>query len=155
MTWSYTDTALATSTKDQVRFLVGDTDTTDQQLQDEEINFVLTQEAGVYRAASQCAKNIAAKYARQVTRSFGGRSDQLSQLVDHYRQLAKDLWAKGTLKRMTFYAGGQSQSEKDSQAQNTDMVEPFFSRNAGRNPATQSEEDFADYPNMPSDWAGN
>lgn len=153
MTWSY-DIGLATA-KDQIRLLIGDTDTTDPQLQDEEIVFIAAQEAGVYRGAAQCAFNIAAKYTRQVTRSFGGRSDQLSQLASQYRTLAKELMAKSAMRRITPYAGGQSIAEKDAQAQNTDIVQPIFSKNTGKNPSTQSAEDFGDYPNAPSDWTAS
>jgi len=153
MTWSY-DTGLA-ATKDQIRLLIGDTDSSDPQLQDEEISFIASQESGLYRGAAQCAYNIAAKYTRQVTRSFGGRSDQLSQLATQYRTLAKELMAKSGMRRISPYAGGQSLAEKDSQAQNTDLVQPIFSKNTGRNPSTQSAEDFGDYPNAPSDWTSN
>lgn len=153
MTWSY-DTGLS-GTKDQIRLLIGDTDATDPQLQDEEITFIASQESGIYRGAAQCAFNIAAKYTRQVTRSFGGRSDQLSQLATQYRTLGKELLAKAAKKRISVYAGGQSIAEKDSQAKDTDAVQPIFSKNTFRNPATQSAEDFGDYPNAPSDWTNS
>lgn len=70
--WSYDPASLGVSTaterKNSVRFLVGDTDTTDPQIQDEEIEFALGQVGqNVYLAGSFVAETIAAKFARLVT----------------------------------------------------------------------------------------
>ena len=47
MTWSFDDSALASSKKDQVRLMIGDTDTTDQLVSNEAIEFYLTARGGV------------------------------------------------------------------------------------------------------------
>ena len=72
MGWTYDPTNLGTADAAQrlnsVRFLVGDTDTDDQQLQDEEVTFGLAQNGNsVYHAASWSARTISSKYSRQVT----------------------------------------------------------------------------------------
>lgn len=96
MTWTYGGNPSA-SAKDEVRFLVGDTDTTRQLVQDEEIDYVLgvhADEAATihnYQAAADIAEAIAAKYASKMDRSIGPLSAQASQQYDHYVDLAKRL----------------------------------------------------------------
>jgi len=89
MTWSY-DPSLPTD-KDKVRFRTGDTDETDQLLQDEEINYLLSETTNVLLAASRAAKAIAAKFARQADKSVGSLSISLSQKAQAYMALAADL----------------------------------------------------------------
>jgi hypothetical protein len=62
MTWSY-NTAL-TADKDKVRTFIGDTNTSEQLISDEEITFFLTQSDNIYGAAARACRAIAAKYAR-------------------------------------------------------------------------------------------
>jgi len=85
MAFSYDETNLSTDTAagrlNAVRLLVGDTDTTDQQIQDEEITFALSQNGNnVYLTASWVARSIAAKYARLVDTDLDG------QLAESYRK---------------------------------------------------------------------
>jgi len=89
MTWSY-DTSL-TEAKDKVRFYIGDTDTNDQLLQDEEINFLLTETQNVLQAASRAAKALAAKFSRQADKAVGDLRISLSQKAQAYMSLAADL----------------------------------------------------------------
>jgi len=89
MTWSY-DTSLVID-KDKVRFYIGDTDTDDQLLQDEEINFLLAESSNVLLAASRAAKAIAAKFSRQADKAVGNLRISLSQKAQAYMTLATDL----------------------------------------------------------------
>lgn len=62
MAWSYSGNPAA-SAKDKVRFLCGDTDTTNQQITDEEIAFLLTEwNSDAYMAAAFACEAIAGKY---------------------------------------------------------------------------------------------
>ena len=93
MTWTYTDPS---TPKDEVRWLVGDTDTADQQISDEEINHVLTihpTTAGAfnYIAAATVADAIASKYARKRQRQLGSLSSSDQQMFDHYLTKADEL----------------------------------------------------------------
>lgn len=93
MTWSYADPSNA---KDEVRWLVGDTDTNDQQISDEEIAYVLTVHVKVtgvvnYIAAAVVADAIASKYARKRQRQLGSLSASDQQMFDHYVQKAEEL----------------------------------------------------------------
>ena len=97
MTWTYDPTNLGTTTAaerlDAVRFLVGDTNTVDQQVQDEEIAFALDQNGNnIYATAAWVAKGIAAKFARLVDVELDGQlSESYSQLQKHYGDLASEL----------------------------------------------------------------
>lgn len=90
MTWTYSGSP-ATSTRDQVRFLTGDTSDLDEQLQDEEIDWLLTQTSSVYRAAAQGCEAIASKYARLIDKTVGSLSIRYSQRRDFYLTLAATL----------------------------------------------------------------
>lgn len=95
--WTYDSEVLGVSTagerRNSVRFLVGDTDDTDQQVQDEEVAFALSQTGNnVYYAGAFVAEGIAAKFARLVT-SEVDRTLRIrySDMQAQYRALAKDL----------------------------------------------------------------
>jgi len=89
MVWSYNSEL--TTDKDKVRFYIGDTDQTDQLLQDEEINSLLTKTTNVLLAAVHAAKAIAAKFSRQADKSVGDLRISLSQKAQTYMALAADL----------------------------------------------------------------
>lgn len=122
MTWSYS--IALTSTRDQVRLLVGDTMQKDPLLQDEEIAFLLTQAPNTKLAASRAAEAIAAKYARQADQAIGDWHVTLSQRVQHYKELAKELAASAPI---TAYAGGIAQADRSSE-QDSSLSQPAFTR---------------------------
>lgn len=74
MTWTYVDPN--NSDRDKVRFLIGDTDTTDQLLSDEEISWLLTAAGNnVYQAAHDGCYALGSKFARLATsKSVGDMS---------------------------------------------------------------------------------
>lgn len=91
MAWSYSGNPAA-SAQDEVRFLVGDTDTADQQISDEEIAYALAETGNVvYDAAAMVARAIAAKWAKKADKSVGGLSINYSQKHDRYVGLAEAL----------------------------------------------------------------
>jgi hypothetical protein len=97
--WTYEPEELDPETpegrKNIVRLLVGDTDPTDHQIQDEEISFATTQSRNLYSAASIVAGLIQAKFARLVT-SEVDRTLRIrySDMYNHYTKLADELRAK-------------------------------------------------------------
>lgn len=96
MGWSYTGDPLS-SPIDAIRFLIGDTDSTEPQLQDEEIAFLVTtwrNKGTMYWAASQAAETIAAKYTREIALSSDSQTLDLSQLSQKYMTLAEQLRSK-------------------------------------------------------------
>lgn len=71
MAWTYNLAQINTTTsegrKNTVRFLIGDTDANEGQVQDEEILFALQVNSDrVYPAAAMCALSIYTKYAKLV-----------------------------------------------------------------------------------------
>lgn len=90
MSWTYSGDP-ATNDKDKVRFLIGDTDQTDQLLQDEEITYLLSETPNVLLVASRAAKAIAAKFSRQADKAVGDLRISLSQKAQAYMALAADL----------------------------------------------------------------
>ena len=95
MTWTYggtPGTATAAERRDAVRLLIGDTDTNDQQVPDEEITFALAQASDdVYGAAAVMARTLAAKYARLVDVSFDSVRTAYSQRREQYLVLAQQM----------------------------------------------------------------
>lgn len=89
MSFTYNDPS--DSDLEAVRLLVGDTVEADHLLEDEEIEFFLSQEPSVHYAASASCEAIASKVAREVSFSAEGASIQLSQQYQHYREMSRSL----------------------------------------------------------------
>jgi hypothetical protein len=126
MSWSYSVADLATSSKDQVRRLIGDVLTTDQQLQDEEINWTLTQFANIYMAAAMCCRDIAAQFARKVDTVQGEMRTLYAQQTKNYEAKAAVLERLGLVRASLPYAGGISIMDKVNRQQDSDRVPPQF-----------------------------
>ena len=108
MAWTY-NTALTTD-RDRLRLLVGDIDTTDQQLTDEALDFLLsTVTDGTTKleatAAAAC-RALAAKYARRVDFAQGDFSTSASQRAERYSALAAEFQARVDAAVRTSGAGG-------------------------------------------------
>ena len=131
--WTYSGDPAA-SARDLVRHLVGDTDTTDQQVTDEEIAWAVGAYATTYLAASATARAIAARYARKADKSVGDLSLSYSQLQRHYAELAADLDAKGNVSAGMPYAGGIGIADRDAQEADDDRVQPAFKIGVHDNP---------------------
>lgn len=142
MSWSYDATNLSTTTAsgrlNAVRLLLGDTDTLDQQVQNEEITFALEQaNNNVYYAAAWSARVVAGKYSRKVNTSIDGvlRADY-SDLVAQYSSLADRLEYQGKKSgaALGVTAGGISKATITAVRSNTDRVEGSFRRDRFHNP---------------------
>lgn len=139
MTWSYSGNP-KDNNKDAVRFLVGDTDSDEELIQDEEILFILDTETNIYRAAANVAESIAAMFSRKADVSIGDYSESLSQQADNYLKLAERL-RKTARKNIQFkgipFAGGISKTDKEITQKDTDRVKPAFKRNLQNHPTTK------------------
>jgi hypothetical protein len=98
MTWTYSGNPAA-SNRDAVRFLIGDTDSGDQLVSDEEIAFLLAEENTVRTASARACEAIAARFGRSAdnSRSVGdlSLSESYSQRSASYLSLADRLAAAG------------------------------------------------------------
>ena len=129
MSWSYSGDP-SSSDRDSVRFLIGDTDSSDEQLSNEEINWILTQEPNTYLAGHMAAQIIAGRYARLVDKSVGDLRISYSQRQKTYFALAEALvqQAMSNSGLAAPYAGGISVSDKQLVESNTDRVQPSFKK---------------------------
>lgn len=115
---------------DEVRFLVGDTNTTKPDLTDEEIAFLLVEEGNSpRRAAARAAEVLAALYSKRADeKAVGPLRIKYQTNADRFTKLAKKLWSRATVGTAAPYAGGISQSDKESREANSDRAVPSFSR---------------------------
>lgn len=127
MTWTYDPAQLATSPTYQVRFLIGDTESDDPQLQDEEIAFSLTQFSSSYRAAAQCCRTISSNLSRKADTTTVELRTSYSQLAKNYAARAAEYDNLATTQNAGLpFAGGVSVSDKRAQEGNPDRVRPQF-----------------------------
>lgn len=83
------------SQDDEVRFLVGDTDTAVPRLSDDEVTYLLATYTTPIRAAYQAALALAAKYGAKANKTVGPTSIQYQGIAQEYRELAASLAARG------------------------------------------------------------
>ena len=98
MAWTYSGDP-SSSDRDKVRFLIGDTDTNNQLLQDAEITFLLNQwNSDAYVAAAHACDALAAKFSAKsdYSKSVGDLSisTMYGQQADRYRGLGAQLLAQ-------------------------------------------------------------
>ena len=137
MAWSYDPTDLDTETSpgqlNVVRLLIGDNQTGDPQMQDEEITFALSQNNNsVYQSAVYCCRLLASKYARMVNTQLDGalqaeysdRAKQYITLAVQLSEMAKK--ASGSGGGLGVSGGGVSISDMKVVEENTDRVKPAF-----------------------------
>ncbi len=110
MAWTYSgDPSL--SDLDMVRWLVGDTDSSDQIVLDEEIDAAVDRYGSPERAAGKIALGISAKFARLYDKAAGDVRKSMSQKAENYRKLGDELMAASL--------GAASTARKSDQLSNT------------------------------------
>lgn len=96
MAFTYIDPT--SGNRDKIRFLIGDTDSTDFHLHDAEVTYLFDTWGNVYAAAAYAAEIIAAKYAHKTnySRSIGDLSisESYATSAQEFRELAKSLRAQ-------------------------------------------------------------
>jgi hypothetical protein len=136
--WSYTGDPRS-SPKDEVRFLINDTDVNNQKLSDGEIiyniDFVYSclqwapqkgRFPGNLLAAAYCADALAAKYAGMADKNVGDLRIAYGQLFKNFQQLAVRLRARATNALVPPWSGGQRWSEKRANYANRDIIQPAW-----------------------------
>lgn len=119
----------STSNKDEVRFLIQDTDAQDPLLQDEEINFLLNQNNDQTKiAAIKAAEVISSQFSRLADTTIGDFSIKHSQRAQTFMQLAEQLRDQAGKTRVKPFAGGISKSDKTAVEGDTDRVKPSFKK---------------------------
>lgn len=94
MTWTYSGNP-ASDDKDAVRFLIGDTESSDPLIQDEEVAYLLSVYTEPAHSAVAAARSIAARFSRESdrARSVGdlSLSESMSQKSSQYHHLGDHL----------------------------------------------------------------
>jgi hypothetical protein len=131
MAWTYSNnpgTGSAATRRDAVRLTIGDTDTTDQQVSDEEVAFWLLGAGDDYIGASiEAARALAAKYTRQADTTHGKLSISASQRAKAYLALVDQLQSDRDVQGgAEFFVGGLTISGKEALASDPDAIQPGF-----------------------------
>jgi len=154
MSWSYDPTDLNTTTAsgrlNTVRLLVGDTETLDQQAQNEEITFSLSENGNnTYYSAAWVARAIASKYSRKVNTSLDGAlKADYSDLAKQYLLLADNLEYQGKTSGsgssvgIGVLAGGITKSGIEAARANTNRIEGSFRRDRFKNPPSYQTPEY-------------
>jgi glycerate-2-kinase len=150
MAWSYDPTDLDNTTASGrlniVRLLVGDTDTVDQQVQNEEITFGLSENGdNIYLSASWIARAISSKYSRLVTTKLDGAlSSEYSDLAKQYQTLADQLEYQGKTNGASvgILAGGITKTQVEGVRANTNRIEGSFRRDRFKNPPSYQTPEY-------------
>ncbi len=128
MSWTYGGDP-KNSDRDKIRLLVGDTDSSNQLVTDEEIDWALDRESSIFEAAALTAEFVAASFARNPDKQIRDLSVKFSQTISSYRELAEEYKQRssgqGTWKDL---APGLSQDTKDSYDDDDDLVKPILER---------------------------
>lgn len=128
MTWTYSGNPSASS-RDEVRFLIGDTATSDQQVTDEEITYAVTATGDARQAAIRLCLALSAKYARLTDTVVDDVQVRYSQRSQQYRDLATALAASPTATggvAVGPWAGSLSQDWQDTVDADDDLIPAAF-----------------------------
>ena len=125
MSWSYTADPLNNSV-DELRLLIGDTNSSDPQLQDEEIQYFLTKYPSTSQASVAAVTNLIAKYSRLSDETTAELSIKWSQKAQAYRRLKDDLSDPVTSSSPVSFGGGISITDIDTRTSNSDRFDETF-----------------------------
>lgn len=136
MTWTYTVSDLATNEKDQIRLEIGDTDISNQLLQDEEITHAIAVENNFWGAAARSCEMISRFFAGKADVRLG-RSMMITytKMALQYQEMAARLRSKAGGVNVP-WVGGMTVSEKVSYATESGLVQPIFTKTMQQNPWT-------------------
>lgn len=126
MTFSYDETALDVELN-RIRLELGDTDSDDILLQDEEIVQVQSEQSTFYAKVASCCRLICRKLARRVDYKLSLLSESASQLYERYSAMEKEYTAKSSFNHP--WMGSIKTDVKDDNEDDTDLVKPRFKRN--------------------------
>lgn len=133
MSWNYSFNP-ENSAKDEVRFLIGDTNIKDQLLQDEEIQYLLKKHNNYpLNAAIRACEAVISKFSRLADETVGSVSKSFSQKAQSYFKTMEMLRTRVALEGARPYAGGISVSDKQTNTQNEDLVNPDFKKHQFEN----------------------
>lgn len=139
-TWTYGGDPQNNST-DAIRFLIGDTESGDRQVTDQEIGYMLAQYPNSYECAARICKALAAKYARCIDKSVGPLSRSFSQKFQHYSELADSLMDQFSSggEGVGIWGSGWRIADDEAMEANTEIRPLFSNRGDMDNPEYGSD----------------
>jgi hypothetical protein len=141
--WSYTGQP-GSRQIDAIRFIVGDTDPTDQLVTDEEIQYMLNRHGSVNRTSAEVARAIAAKFARLMSRSIGGLTADFSAKYRQYMELAANLTGNEESEPVSPFISGFNRTQKESVELESDRETTFSRKGIHDNNRVYPADDFND-----------
>ena len=153
MTWTYGGDPAASALA-AIRFPTGDTDTNDQLINDEEIAWTNNQVTGsdtattaLYEVSYRVMIAIASKFSRRADQSVGYLKVDMFQKATNAREQAALLKPQALREgnTPTPYAAGISVSDKEIDEENSDIVQPYFSRGQWTNSRGGANDVVANY----------
>ncbi len=127
MTFTYSGDP-SSSTRDLVRFKIGDTDSASPILADAEVDYLLLNEGSTAQAILAAALEVLTRFARQVDKTVGPTQIAASQRHAQYKETVERL--KREFRRGSVpFAGGISIDDKERRIDDDDRVRPAFTRN--------------------------
>ncbi len=134
-TWTYSGDPTA-STLDEVRFLVTDTDQSDQLISDEEILYLITDRGSARGAAADACERIALEFAKEASeKQVGDLRLSLGERAASFESRAKSLRSdRERFKAIVPRIGGVSVSDKRARERDADRTTPAFRRGMHDNP---------------------
>lgn len=135
MAWTYNAAQIATTPLFQLRWLIGDTLVKDQQLQDEELAWAMTQRSSIYGAAADCCRSLAARMSREADSTQGPAHTNYSVRARNYRVQAGgyDVMAMARSAGLP-YSGQLSRIDYDTMASDPDRIAGQFRIGMGDDP---------------------
>ena len=123
MAFSYNETDLATELN-KIRLYIGDVDSDEQLLQDEEIAYVQSDSSTFVRRCAACCRLICTKVARDVDFKLSLLSEKASDVYERYKTLAERFEMSGSMSYP--WAGSVDVSLKEANEDDDALVKPKF-----------------------------
>ena len=142
MSWTYTQDP-SRSSRDAVRWLVGQTSTNDPVLvEDAEIDYALTQEGGVYCAAAAVGRSMLNRYSASdpLSLTVGNLSETYGDRSQRLQNALKGLERQCQLRSALPSAGGTVLADKIAREADTSLVPPVFTVGMNDNPPRSADE---------------
>ena len=127
MTFTYNETASPSFTDlARLRKSVGDTESEDPLLTDEEMNDIILQFPSIAQASVKACEDIIAELSRRVARSVAGVNASGNTKFDHYKELLPELKSRARIGNVAAHAGHTSKSRVRTARQDTNLTVTTF-----------------------------
>jgi len=126
-----------TTSLDKVRLEIGDSDPSAQLLQDDEVLYLISQEANLWGASARCCEVISRNFLRKAdvrigrggtTLTYSVAAKQYAEMATAFRKRANGMNAP--------WSGGRSVDDKSTLAQDPSLVQPLFTKQMFDDPWT-------------------